>query len=440
MVESYLFKDVQIVLPDQVVQGDVFVKDGKIKEIAPSITASAEQVIADSGLTLMAGAIDTHVHFRDPGITHKESIATGSRAAAIGGVTSFFDMPNNNPPTVTLEALAEKKRIAAETSLINYNFYIGATNDNLEVLLQAENCPGIKIFMGSSTGNMLVDDPATLDAIFKHANKPIVIHSEDEAMVQENVQRYAGSSDSMDHMHIRSPEAALACTKRAVALAKKHKQRLHILHLTTAEEVDWLMAQDLPPYITTEVCIQHLLLHAPQVYDRLGTFAQINPPLRTEYHASRLWYGLQQGVISSIVTDHAPHTVDEKMQPFGKAPSGMPGVETLLPLCLNLYNQQKCTLLDVTRWLSAAPQRLFGIQHKGLLQPGYDADLVLVDLNGKQTISNATVASKCGWSAFDGWDITGRVVMTFVNGQCVVREGEVQGDLNLFLGCEVMLD
>jgi dihydroorotase len=436
MVDSYLFKDVQIVLLDQVVQGDVFVKDGKIQEISPSINVSAEHVIADSGLTLMAGAIDTHVHFRDPGIIHKESIATGSRAAAMGGVTSFFDMPNNNPPTVTLEALAEKKRIAAETSLINYNFYIGATNDNLEVLLQAENCPGIKIFMGSSTGNMLVDDPDTLDAIFKHANKPIVIHSEDEAMVQENAQRYAGSSDPMDHMHIRSPEAALACTKRAVALAKKHKQRLHILHLTTAEEVDWLMAQDLPSYITTEVCIQHLLLHAPHVYDRLGTFAQINPPLRTEYHASRLWYGLQQGVIASIVTDHAPHTVDEKMQPFGQAPSGMPGVETLLPLCLNLYNQQKCTLLDVTRWLSVAPQRLFGIQHKGLIETGYDADLVLVDLKGKQSISNATVQSKCGWSAFDGWDITGRVVMTFVNGQCVVREGEVQ---STYVGREVLL-
>ena len=424
MIHSYLFKDIQLVLPSQVVNGDVFIQDGKIQAIGPSLSVSAEQIISDSGLTLMAGVIDSHVHFREPGATHKETIESGSKAAASGGVTTFFDMPNTNPQTVTIDALNQKKEIAANTSVVNYNFYIGATLDNLDVLIQAENCPGIKIFMGSSTGNMLVDDPKILDEIFKHANKPIVIHSEDEDMVQANMDKYAGSTDPMDHMHIRSPEAALACTKRAVALAKKHQQRLHILHLTTADEVDWLMAQDLPPYITIEVCIQHLLLHAPRVYEQLGTFAQINPPLRTEAHASRLWYGLQQGLISSVVTDHAPHLIDEKSLPFGEAPSGMPGVETLLPLMLNLYNQQKCTLPQVSRWLSGAVHDIFGIDRRGLLKEGYYADLALVDVNGTLDISNSTTQSKCGWSAFDGMRVTGKPVMTFVNGQLVWREGE----------------
>ena len=424
MIQSYLFKDIQMVLPDQVVTGDMYVLNGQIQAIGPSLSNPAEVTIADSGLTLMAGAIDSHVHFREPGPTHKETINSGSKAAISGGVTSFFDMPNTTPQTITVAELESKKELAAKTAACNYNFYIGATLDNLDELIAAESCPGIKIFMGSSTGNMLVDDPAILDDIFKHANKPIVIHSEDETMVRENMEKYAGSTDPMDHMHIRSPEAALACTKRAVALAKKHQQRLHILHLTTAEEVDWLMAQNLPPYITVEVCIQHLLLHAPAVYERLGTFAQINPPLRTEAHASRLWYGLQQGLIASIVTDHAPHLISEKSLPFGDAPSGMPGVETLLPLVLDLYHQQKCTLPQVTRWLSGAVHDIFGIDRRGVLKPGYFADLALVDLAGSFTVSNSTVQSNCGWSAFDGQIITGKPIMTFVNGQMVWREGQ----------------
>ena len=300
MLDSVLFKSIQLVLPTDVVTGDLLVKNGQIAKIEPNITDSAELVINESGLTLMPGVIDSHVHFREPGATHKETIQSGSKAAVSGGVTTFFDMPNNTPATVTVDALNAKKARASESSYANYNFYIGATLDNLDELIRADNCPGIKIFMGSSTGNMLVDDANVLDEIFKHANKPIVIHSEDETMVRSNMDKFKGSNDAADHMNIRTPEAALACTKRAVELAKKHQQRLHILHLTTAEEVDWLMAQDLPPYITVEVCIQHLLLHAPRVYEQLGTFAQINPPLRTEYHANRLWYGLQQGLISSV--------------------------------------------------------------------------------------------------------------------------------------------
>ena len=424
MTESILFKDIQLVLPNDVRQGDVLVTNGKIAKIAPSLADDAELVVNETGLTLMPGVIDTHVHFREPGPTQKETIASGSKAAVSGGVTTFFDMPNNNPATITIDALNHKKQLAKASSYANYNFYIGATLDNIDALIKAENCPGIKIFMGSSTGNMLVDDQQILDDIFKHANKPIVIHSEDETMVRNNMDRYKGSSDVADHMNIRTPEAALACTKRAVALAKKHQQRLHILHLTTAEEVDWLLSQDLPAYITVEVCIQHLLLHAPDVYDRLGTFAQINPPLRTEAHANRLWYGLQQGLISSIVTDHAPHLIEEKHQPFGQAPSGMPGVETLLPLTLQFYQQQRATLNDVSRWLSGAAQQLFNIDRRGQLLEGYFADFAIVDLNSEWTIENKTTVSQCGWSAFDGWTVKGKPIMTFVNGQQVFREGE----------------
>lgn len=424
MTESILFKDIQLVLPNDVRQGDVLVTNGKIAKIAPSLADDAELVVNETGLTLMPGVIDTHVHFREPGPTQKETIASGSKAAVSGGVTTFFDMPNNNPATITVDALNHKKQLAKASSYANYNFYIGATLDNIDALIKAENCPGIKIFMGSSTGNMLVDDQQILNDIFKHANKPIVIHSEDETMVRNNMDRYKGSSDVADHMNIRTPEAALACTKRAVALAKKHQQRLHILHLTTAEEVDWLLNQDLPAYITVEVCIQHLLLHAPDVYDRLGTFAQINPPLRTEAHANRLWYGLQQGLISSIVTDHAPHLIEEKHQPFGQAPSGMPGVETLLPLTLQFYQQQRATLNDVSRWLSGAAQRLFNIDRRGQLVEGYFADFAIVDLNSEWTVENKTTVSQCGWSAFDGWTVKGKPIMTFVNGQQVFREGE----------------
>ncbi|MEK9727208.1 MAG: dihydroorotase [Candidatus Margulisiibacteriota bacterium] len=424
MLDSILFKNMQLVLPNDVVQGDLLVKNGRILKIEPVINDSAEIVIKEPGLTLMAGVIDSHVHFREPGSTHKESIETGSKAAVSGGVTTFFDMPNTSPATISVDALNLKKQRASETSYANYNFFIGATLDNLDELIKAENCPGIKIFMGSSTGNMLVDDSTVLDQIFKHANKPIAIHSEDEAMVRANMEKYKGSTNVSDHMNIRSPEAALACTKRAVALAKKYQQRLHILHLTTAEEVDWLLTQDLPNYITVEVCIQHLLLHAPRVYEQLGTFAQINPPIRTQYHTDRLWYGLQKGLISAIVTDHAPHLIEEKSLPFGQAPSGMPGVETLLPLTLQFYQQRKATLNQVSHWLSGAAQRLFGIESRGQLIPGYYADLAIIDLNHEWTIENKAMLTRCGWSAFDGLKVKGRPLMTVVNGQMVCREQE----------------
>ncbi|MBT5856273.1 dihydroorotase [bacterium] len=424
MIDSLLIKNVQMVLPEGIREGDLLVRDGKIVEIAPSINASVECEINEKGLTLMPGVIDSHVHFRDPGVTHKESIYSGARAAASGGVTTFFDMPNTIPSTITAEAMAEKKQIASETSLINYNFYIGATSDNLDVLNTVENVAAIKIFVGSSTGDMLVDDQAVLESIFANGSKLIAIHSEDEGIIQENVEKYSGSTDVSDHERIRSPEAAIKATKRLCELADRYKRRLQILHLTTQEETEFLRELK-SPFVTTEACVQHFLLHGEGLYDRLGTFAQINPPLREDSrHAEAIWAGLMDSTIGMVVTDHAPHLVEEKKQPFGKAPSGMPGVETSLSLMLNLVNQGKCSLEQVVQWMCHGPAATYNVEKRGSLRVGNWADLTLVDMNASRRIESGKLNTKSNWSAFDGWNVQGLPLMTFVNGQLVYREGD----------------
>jgi dihydroorotase len=318
-----------------------------------------------------------------------------------------------------------KKAVAAEKCVVNYNFYIGATNDNLEVCNEVSNVPGIKIFAGSSTGNMLVNDPEKLDAFFATGDRLIAVHSEDENMVQANAQKYAGSTDVSDHMKVRSPEAAIACTRFLVDLAIKYRRRLHILHLTTQEEAEFL-ATIIPehPYITTEVCVQHLLCTAPEVYERHGTFAQINPPLRDQRHADALWKALKAGIIGNLATDHAPHLIEEKQAPYGSAPCGMPGVETALPAMLNLVNQGEITLQQVVAWMCTGPARSFNIPLKGSIEPGYDADLTLVNLSAKRKVQNSRLQTKCKWSIFEGQDLTGWPIATIVGGQLVYREGD----------------
>ncbi|MGE4169762.1 MAG: dihydroorotase [Candidatus Margulisiibacteriota bacterium] len=418
-----LFKGVTLVLPEGIRNGDLLVENGKIKAIGPSLPEHAQTIIKDKGLTLMAGVIDPHVHFRDPGAPHKEDLESGSMAAAAGGVTSFFDMPNTNPPAVTTATIAQKKAIAAQKSLVNYNFYIGATQDNLEDLLQTPNVPGIKLFVGSTTGNMLVDDPDILDRIFRTGSRLIAVHSEDEPTVLANKARYEGSTNPADHANIRSPEAALICTQKLVALAEKYQRRLHICHLTTEEEARYL-AQHKPPFVTTELCLQHGFLHGPEIYEKYGCFAQINPPLRDKRHGETLWQALVNGVIDCVATDHAPHTIEEKQKPFGQAPSGMPGVETSLPLLLTQVAQHRCSLEQASRWLSAKPAELFKIHNKGELRVGFDADLALVDLNATYKIEAKNLHSKCGWTAFEDWTVTGKPIATVVNGHFVYREGD----------------
>ena len=435
MIESILIKAIDIVFEDAVKNGDIYIENGKIIDIGPYLNYSAEKEINGKGLTALPGVIDPHVHFREPGAEWKETIYSGSKAAVSGGVTSFFDMPNTKPSCITEKTIQQKKEIASASSLINYNFFIGATHTNLEELNKTENIPGIKIFMGSSTGNLLVDDMESLTSIFSTGSRLIAIHSEDEPTIKKNEERTDLPDNVFAHNMIRTPEAAVKCTNKATQLALKHNRRLHICHVTTKDEVDILrnlrtgLSDEKKYLITGEVSPQHIFLHLPDIYDNLGTFGQINPPLRHVEHCLGLWEGLKDSTLSFIGTDHAPHTVDEKKKPYGEAPSGMPGVETSLPLLLNQVDKGNCTLQDISNWMSGNQALLYNIQNKGFLKVGYDADIVLVDTKKKKKISNETVVSKCGWTAFDGTECTGWPVATIVNGQVVFREGDFFEDI-----------
>jgi dihydroorotase len=424
MLESCLFKQVKLVLPEGIFEGDLFIQNGKIANIGPSLSAKAEQIINDKGLCLIPGGIDPHVHFREPGNEHKENLYSGSKAAVSGGITSFFDMPNTAPSTTSIESLETKKAIAAKTSLANYNFYIGASGDNLDDLKNVTRVPGIKIYVGSTTGTLLVDQIDMLRRIFNETKQLIAVHSEDEALVQHNYKVYAGSTNVLDHYKIRSAEAAIKCSKELIALALETNTRLHICHLTTKEEAEFIKQTNRKDLISCEVTAQHLLTYGPDIYDKWGTFAQINPPIRERYHQEGLWTALLDGTIDCMGSDHAPHTIAEKSQVFGKAPSGMPGVETTLPLLLNLVHQKKLSLEQVVRLTSSKVAQLFNIKNKGQLSKGYDADLVLVDLNKSRQITKQNTVSKCGWSIFEGQTVTGLPIATFVNGQLVYREGD----------------
>ncbi len=371
----------------------------------------------------MPGVLDAHVHFRQPGYEWKEDLRSGSMAAAAGGVTSFFEMPNTKPATIDSETLKDKKQLAAQHALVNYNFFIGATPDNLDELNKVKNVPGIKVFMGSSTGDLLVDQLEDLERIFKNGERLIAVHAEDEAIIQASKAKIGTDLHVSDHTRIRHPEAALKATKIAVQLAKTYQRRLHILHLTTHQEVAFLASENLFPLVTTEVCPHHLFFHAPEAYQSLGTLVQVNPPIRDKKHAQELWEGLTSGVINMVASDHAPHTQQEKQQPYGESPSGMPGVETMLPLLLDQVNQGKCQLQDIVKWLCEAPSACYGVKEKGKIEKGYDADLVLVDMNKASTVQGKNLHSKAGWTAYEGWTLKGWPLMTFVNGVRIYQEG-----------------
>jgi dihydroorotase len=421
-MSSLVIKNAHIVSSKKIFQADVLIEDGKIKELGEGLQAS--QQIDATGLHLIPGVLDPQVHFRDPGFEWKEDFETGSRAAASGGVTSFFDMPNTNPLTITREAMKSKKERAAQKSLVNYNFFIGATPNNLEELNAVENVCGIKIFMGSSTGSLLVSEMKDLDAIFSKGQRLIAVHAEDEAEILKNQKKMGVGGGVLNYPQIRSPLVALKATQNAVLLSKKYRRRLHILHLSTAEETEFLAREKEEGLISAEVCPQHFLLHAPEVYEKLGCFAQMNPPLRDKRHGEALWKALKAGVIDCIATDHAPHTSEEKKKPYGDAPSGMPGVETSLPLMLNRVHEGKCLLQDVVKWMCENPYLLYRVKNKGQILPGFDADLVLVDLKKRKMIENEKLYTKVRWSPYHGWTLQGWPVMTFVNGNLVFREGE----------------
>jgi dihydroorotase len=425
-----LIRHAQVVLPTEVVGVSVLIENGKIAAIDAAIHASADEVVDARGMHLLPGVIDDQVHFREPGLTHKEDLHTASRACAKGGVTTYLEMPNTNPTTTSVAALHDKLTLASTKSLVNYGFYIGATTSNLAELKKARRTPGIKIFIGSSTGNMLVDEQSALEAIFAETSLPICAHCEDESTVRANAARLADTHDVADHSRIRDHQAAYIATKRAIDLAHRHQHRFHVLHVSTAAEVPLLT--DHRGLITAEVCPHHLFFSVDD-YARLGTLVQMNPSNKTKDDCHGLWQALLDGSIQVIATDHAPHTLEEKQLPYAPghsgSPSGLPAVENSLALLLNQVSQGRCTIAQVVHWMCDAPARVWDIMNKGRIQPGYDADLVLVDLNKSAEIRNETQETKSRWSPWHGETLTGWPVRTWVMGQEVFRDGQINSDV-----------
>lgn len=422
MSTRILFRGAECVLPQGCQQADLLVEDHRILAINPPRSSRVDETINADGLCLLPGVIDDQVHFREPGLEHKEDLHTGSLACAAGGVTTFLEMPNTNPTTTTLAALEDKLRRAASKCVVNFGFYIGATTDNVHVLRSVKRTPGIKIFIGSSTGPLLVDEQAALERIFAETTLPICAHCEDESTVRANKARIGESAVLADHSKIRDHAAALIATERAVGLAVKYKHRFHVLHVSTAQEVEFLKTR--PAWVTAEACPHHLFFHLDD-YDRLGTRVQMNPSIKTAADNAALWEGLRSGVIEVIATDHAPHTLEEKAAPYPRSPSGLPAVENSLPLMLNAVHEGRCTLEQVVEWMCAAPARVWSIERKGELREGYDADLVLVDLKQQRTIRDDEQQTKSRWSPWHGETLTGWPVQTWVNGQCVFRDGGI---------------
>jgi dihydroorotase len=421
-----LIRCARILLPNgEFMLGDVLCGDGQIVEIARNISTPADRELDAQGLTLLPGVIDPQVHFREPGLEHKEDLFTASSACAKGGVTSFLEMPNTRPLTTNQAALDDKLQRAAQKCLVNYGFFIGATAENLPDLLTANPTPGIKIFMGSMHGALLVDQEQALEAIFAQGERLIAVHAEDQARISQRRQEFAGITDPAIHSQIQDNQAAVNATKLALNLAKKYRRRLHILHLSTAEEAD-IMRWDKPSWVTAEVTPQHLLLNT-DAYAKIGTLAQMNPPLHDN---EVLWQALLNGAIDFIATDHAPHTLEEKAIAYPNSPSGMPGVETSLPLMLTQAMQGRCTIAQVANWMSTAVAKAYGIQNKGAIALGYDADLVLVDLNNYRPVLREELLTKCGWSPFEGWNLTGWPVITIVGGQVVYERGHLHTDVH----------
>ncbi|MDX1947743.1 MAG: dihydroorotase [Pirellulaceae bacterium] len=433
-----LIRDATVVLPTGSVRTSVLVVDGKIAQIDPAIHTTADETISARGLHLLPGVVDDQVHFREPGLTHKEDLHHATRACAKGGVTTFLEMPNTNPTTTTCARLDEKLALAASKCHVNFGFYMGATPHNLAELKHATRTPGIKIFIGSSTGDLLVDDQAALEAIFAETTLPICAHCEDEATVRANAARFAGTTNVADHSKIRDHAAAIIATRRAMDLAFRHRHRFHVLHVSTGDEADLLA--DHRGLITGEACPHHLLFSIDD-YARLGTLVQMNPSLKTKRDSERIWQGLLAGRIQVIATDHAPHTLEEKRQPYspghGGSPSGLPAVENSLALLLNEVHRGRCSLEQVVHWMCDAPARVWDLVGKGRIEVGYDADLVLVDLAKAATIHNAEQETKSRWSPWNGETLTGWPVRTWVLGREVFRDGKID---DAVLGQEATFD
>ncbi|GMW08016.1 MAG: dihydroorotase [Gammaproteobacteria bacterium] len=433
--KSLLIVNASIVNEGQITQGDVFVRDGRIEKVGFALTGQqADRVIDARGRHLLPGMIDDQVHFREPGLTHKGDIATESAAAAAGGITSFMDMPNSIPQTISRAALADKYLLAAGRARANFAFYLGGANDNIEEIkaVRPEQTCGVKVFMGASTGNMLVDDPAVLEQIFAHCPLLIATHCEDPALIRENerqfAEQYGDDIPPSAHALIRSGEACYRSSSLAVELARRHDARLHVLHLTTAREMDLFAPGPLAgKRITAEVCVHHLCLDDTK-YAELGNLMKCNPAVKTPADRRALLQALQDDRIDVVATDHAPHPLREKEQPYRRAPSGLPLAQHALPLMLEHFHDGALSLETIVRKTSHAVAELFGIRDRGYIREGYWADLVLVDLNRSEEVRGDDCLYKVAWSPFEGMTLRSQICATMVNGVLVWEDGGLTGE------------
>jgi len=425
-MKDLLLKNGEIVSSSGVFKKDVLIRDGKIASIGGNVSGDVEEIDC-SGKIILPGLIDAHVHFREPGESHKEDWTTGSKAAASGGVTTVFDMPNNSPAITTVERLNEKRKLIDGRTYINYGLFIGFDGDNLEEINKAKNIPGVKFYATDSTGDMGVNHG--VEELFEHSNKLIVVHAEDEGIIKENTKKYVGDRTKVDmanHSKIRSAEAAKKSVQDLCKLVKETGHKMHIAHLSTEAEVD--LVEKYREYgVTCEVAPHHLLLSDEDYADK-GALVKMNPPVRSRMDLFALWKGIKFGQVDIIATDHAPHTLEEKEHGYKDCPSGVPEVETTLPILLNVVNDEGLTLEELVKLCCERPADLFGVKNKGRIEEGFDADLVVVDMDLEKKVENKNLFTKCGWSPYDGMSLKGWPIMTFVNGELVFKQGEFVGD------------
>jgi len=425
-----ILKNGTVYTPEATEITDIAVKDGKIVDFGSF--DNAEEIIDCTNLFVFPGLIDTQCHFREPGGEHKETLETGTLSAALGGVTGIFEMPNTNPLTITPEAMEFKLKKAHETSYVDFAFYFGGTAEYAEHLSEWENIDGvcgIKIFMGASNGDLLSATDEEIDAIVANGKRVIAVHAEDESIMNENKVTILGdSNDVAMHYKWRSEESCLNATKRIVTIAKKYSRKVHILHITTAQEMAFLKANK--DIASAEVLANHLTLHAPDCYDMFGTLAQQNPPIREKHHQDALWAAVADGTVDIVASDHAPHTLDEKSGTYPNTPSGTPGVQTLIPIMLNHVHEGRLSYERLVDLMAYGPFRIHKIKNKCLIRKGFNADFTVVDPKAEHIISNAEQASKSGWTPYDGKKVVGFPTMTIIGGKTIMRDGEITGRSN----------
>jgi dihydroorotase len=426
MSENYslIIKNGSCYIDGKLQKTDVALVNNKIKKIG-KIEVNDTKVFDASDKLVLPGIIDTQTHFREPGSTDREDLESGSRGAVLGGVTSVFEMPNTNPPTSNLVEFEKKLNLAKNRMHCNYAFYFGATPENVEQLSKLKGlkgCCGVKLFAGSSTGKLLVDKEADIEKVISQSDRIVSIHSEDEEILNLR-KKFIKEGDVHSHPEWRNTECAISSTRRVVKIAERYNKQIHVLHVTTKDEVDFLAMHK--KNVTFEITPQHLTLYAPDCYDKLGTFAQMNPPIRKKEHYDRLWVAIKNSVVDVLGSDHAPHSIEDKKKRYPASPSGMPGVQTILPVMLNHVNNEKLSLDQLIKLMCENPCKIFGIKNKGHIKENFDADLTIVDMNKEQTIKDEMIASKCGWTPFNNFNVKGFPVATIINGKIVMFDGKV---------------